>query len=410
MKWFVRHINLPVAVVLLFMLSVVASCERKPLYLRGQGSTRIDFADFEVKLELLWGVDWETEWQYEWDEKLWGPIGYTEPDWMRAFFYDVQRNDTSKVRTSNFYEMFTTRKENSVTLKTNAWCDMLFYTAGTEYILFDPASDNSYYNATTRSSSKGQYRARGPRTARDPRALRAFVDRNPPDELVGTPIEDLWISDDPNDYEARLNPDGSTTYIYHIKANLRPYTFIYLYQVMLLNNYDEKGIRVKGCQGMTADGVAEGVELFSRHTYPTQVSVTTDDGDVKPLQAHRMLTLPDGTRTEGDIFAARMLTWGLPDMVPLDYFSRGVTQDRSDIFHTLGIGLVLRNGQVYTVEEDVTEQMEKKPTGGVITVVLDTKEIPDSIINEPPTPPSGGGAFNASVKDWENIINAIIEI
>lgn len=401
-----KHIHLPVIAVLLLALSMVASCERKPLYLRGGGNISVDFSDFEIMLQVYWGINWQAEWQYNLDSLGYANLGYHKPDWIRANFYSLDKSVTPKKRTSYFFENFATESQNTVTLKTNNWNDMLFYTAGTEYILFQPANDYSFFNATTRTSAKSQYRSRETRGA----PQRLFVDRNQPDELVGTPLEDLWVSDDPDDYEVITNPDGSLTYVYHINSILRPYTFIYLFQVMLLNNYDDKGIRVTGCDGMTADGVADGVELFTRRTFANQVSITTDEGAVYPLQAHRHLHLPDGTECEGDIFAARMLTWGLPDMTPLDYLNRAVTRARSDYYHTLGIGLKLRNGYIYNVEKDVSEQMEVHPTGGVITVVFDTKEIPDSIFEHKEPTPTGGGGFNASVKDWSNQINAEIEI
>ena len=401
-----RHIHLPLAVVLLLMLTMVASCERKPLYLHGKGNIKVDLSEIQVRLEVYWGVDWRMEWQYEWDTTEYGGLGYKEPKVVRSFFYDVDKTVKPKQRVSSFSEIFETGRENPVTLKTNNWWDMLFYDAATQYILLDPAPDYSYTYATTRVSAKSQYRSRGTRIA----PQRIYIDRNQPDEFLGTPLEDFWVSDDPDDYEVVTNPDGTLTYVCHINAGLRPYTFIYLFQVMLLNNYDDKGIRVTGCDGMTADGVADGTELFSRRTSSDQVSITTDEGAVGKLQTHKMLRLPDGTTREGDIFAARMLTWGLPDMVPLDYLNRSLTRARSDYYHTLGIGLKLRNGVVYNIEKDVTEQMELRPTGGVVTVVFDTKEIPDSVFEKKEPDPSGGGGFNASVKDWSNQINAEIEI
>ena len=43
------------------------SCERKELVLRVDG-VDISVEMYDVKLNLLWGIDWETEWQYTWNE------------------------------------------------------------------------------------------------------------------------------------------------------------------------------------------------------------------------------------------------------------------------------------------------------------------------------------------------------
>jgi hypothetical protein len=72
-----------------------------------------------------------------------------------------------------------------------------------------------------------------------------------------------------------------------------------------------------------------------------------------------------------------------------------------------GIGLTLRNGTVYTIERDITEQIKKRPAGGVITIVVDAAEIPDDVIGEKPQP---GGGFDASVENWENEVEADIII
>ena len=71
------------------------------------------------------------------------------------------------------------------------------------------------------------------------------------------------------------------------------------------------------------------------------------------------------------------------------------------------IGLKLRNGSVYVMEKDITDQLKQYPVGGIITVVIDSSEIPDDVIGVKPKP---GGGFDASVDEWGNEINADIII
>jgi hypothetical protein len=174
---------------------------------------------------------------------------------------------------------------------------------------------------------------------------------------------------------------------------------------MLLNNNDEEGKRIIGCNGISADGLAGGVDLFTRVTDSLNLVAITQE-DVKPIQANRPLRLPDGTQTEGDIFAARIMTWGIPGIDPLEkIMARTVVQPQDSI--EVGIGLTLRNGNVHSIQRNITELIKRKPAGGIITIVIDTAEIPDSIIGEKPKP---GGGFDASVDNWENEIEADIII
>ena len=214
------------------------------------------------------------------------------------------------------------------------------------------------------------------------------------------------MTDDPEAYNITTDEDGNLIYVYKLNASLTPYTFIYLYQVMLINNRDDKGQIIVDANGITANGLAKGVDLFTRLTDTSEPIAVTQD-DIKPLCKDCELRLPDGTTTTGDILAARMLTWGLPGIDPIHKVkARSGVQIADTTF--VGVGLKLRNGIVYTQQHDVTEQMAEHPAGGIITIVVDAAEIPDSIINI--KPPTSGGAFDATVDNWENEVEADITI
>lgn len=390
------------------MLLATAGCERKPLYLR-VGEANVEVAVYDVRLDLMWGVDWETQWQYEWNEELeeYGVLGYSRPDWIRATIYNL--DSYTKQRLNYFTKTFGL-EGGRVTLVAGNWYDMLFYNAGTEYILFNQQEQYQYYNATTRSSQLTQYhRADGAAPAPDregPENPAAYVDYNQPDELFGVMLDTLDISDDPDEYEIEIDEDGSITYIYNITAEMAPYTFIYLYQIMIVNNCDSVGNRIEGARGLTVTGLAQGTELYTRTNWNSTISVSSED--IKKLQTGKNLTLPDGTQVVGDVMACRMLTWGLPGVNPLaERIRGGMTQ--IDDANYIGVGLTLRNGYTYTITRDITEQMHMRPTGGVITIVVDAADIPEEIINIKPDPTTGGG-FNAKVEDWEKEYNAEITI
>lgn len=387
MKLFNRHIA-PLALVMMIFMTAFTGCERKPLYLAQRGTLYVDVSVYNIQLDLLWGVDWKTEWQYMWDESLHGPLGYSEPSGVRANVFSLtESNERFKYTTRNL-----PKSGGRVNLTTRQSYDMVFFNNDTEYILFYSDDANDYLYATTRSNSKTAY-------------TRAYAHYNQPDQLFGTFLHDLYVTDDPDAYTIHYDANGYPYYLYNITASLTPYTFIYLCQVMLLNNNDEEGKRIIGCNGISADGLAGGVDLFTRVTDSLNLVAITQE-DVKPIQANRPLRLPDGTQTEGDIFAARIMTWGIPGIDPLEkIMARTEVQPQDSI--ELGIGLTLRNGNVYSIQRNITELIKRKPAGGIITIVIDTAEIPDSIIGEKPKP---GGGFDASVDNWENEIEADIII
>ena len=378
--------------VALLLTSLITGCQRKPLYLVQHGNVSIATAEFDLRLEMLWGMDWQTQWQYPWDEAKYGPIGYTEPTGVHVIAYQL---DDAMERFRWHYDRHVSNKGGRVQLTTKEYYDMLLYNDDTEGILFTDrgGSDYSTFNVTTRTNARAQY-------------TRNYAGYNQPDQLFGTLIDELYISDDPDDYVLERNEDGSVTYVCKMEASLQPYTFIYLYQVILKNNRTDKDEPiVTSATGLTANGLASGTDLFTRRTHSSVVSLTPDN--VAPIVKDYNVTLPDGTDTIADILGARIQTWGLPSIVPLEEVTRGGVVEVADSAF-VGVGLRLHNGYTYVLQKNVTEQMVEHPAGGVITLVLDvTKEIPDSIINRPTV---GGDGFDVTVNQWDNGINADITI
>lgn len=378
---------------LLALLIVVSmsSCERKPLYLQSTSQVAVEAAVYKIELEFLWGTHWQTEWQYDWDEVAYGPLGYTEPRGVRAVIYGLNKD---MVRDNYFTQNFSSSGER-VTLLGGNWYDMLFYNNGTNYILFDTDDNHQYYHATTRKSMRPNKKPSV--------ATREYTDMNQPDELFGTFMEKNEVSLNPEDYDLEYDEDGNPVYVYTLNAYLYPHTMIYLVQVMLINNTNDQGEKiVKGAKNLFLTGLASGVDLFTRVNSNDCISITTDD--IKPLQTDRTLRLPDGSTRQGDIMATRMLTWGLPGIDPLAGQRRSETAMSDSCY--VGIGLTMSNDAEYHISGNITEQLGKRPSGGVITIVIDAATLP-----EPPKPGEGsGGGFDAEVDDWDNNINADIII
>ena len=383
------------------------SCERKDLYLRVD-QTDISVEMYDVRLDLLWGIDWETEWQYTWNESAtdFGTIGYTKPELIKGTIYNVDAN--SGKRYSSFFKIFDSNG-GRVSLTAGSVYDMLFYNFGTEYTSFYQSEDYETYTASTRVSSQTSWvRTRAEsENSEMPDTIKSYTDYNQPDELFGSLATNLAISEDPSTYEKEYDEFGNLTYIYKVDAALRPYSFVYMFQIVILNNErDDKGDVITGAQGLTVTGLSQGVDLFTRKTFNNTISVSTDD--VKPLQNHDDVRLNDSTLVENaDILAARMLTWGLPGMVPIETTKAGTKAPEID-YNFIGIGFTLRNNVIWPVNIDITEQMHEKPAGGVITIYYDANEIPQEIVDQRPV--TTGGGFNANVEDWNNEVNAEVTI
>lgn len=391
--------------ILLLPLSF-SSC-RKDLYLRVD-QTQIFVEIYDVRLDLLWGIDWDLNWQYSWDitSKQYGQIGYTKPELIKGIIYNV--DPSTRKRFSSFFKIFDSNG-GRVSLTAGSVYDMMFYNFGTEYTNFYQSDDMETYTAYTRASSQPSWvRTRAENEHSDmPDTTRSYIDYNQPDELFGTLVTDLVINEDPSEYEKEYDADGNITYIYRVDAALRPYSFIYLYQIIVLNNTDEQGSRIVGAKGLTVTGLAQGVELFTRKTFINTISISTDS--IKPMQRHADVVLADGVSKvdSADIMAARVLTWGLPGIIPLETTKAGTKAAELDKNY-IGIGFTLRNGYTYTVTRDITDQMHEKPTGGIITIYIDGAEIPQELLDKKQE--TTGGGFNASVEDWSNEVNAEVTI
>ena len=394
------QIILGLAIAIMFGMT---SCERKDLFLRVD-RTQITVEISDIQLSVLWGIDWETEWKYDWNESAvsFGTIGYTKPELIKGTIYNVDTYNHK--RFSSFFKIFGA-EGGRVSLTAGSTYDMMFYNFGTAYTSFYQSEDYETYTASTRMSSQSSWiRTRAESESSEmPDTTKTYIDYNQPDELFGSLITDLTINEDPSSYEKEYDADGNITYIYRINAPLRPYSFIYLYQIIVLNNADEKGDRIIGSKGLTVTGLSQGVEMFSRKTFNNTISISTED--VKPMQNHDIVL--NGQNTNVDIMAARILTWGLPGINPLENTKAGTKAVEIDQ-NFIGIGLTLRNGYTYTVTRDITEQMHQKPTGGVITIYIDANEIPAEELDKKQQ--TTGGGFNASVEDWANEINAEVTI
>ena len=289
-----------------------------------------------TSLDSLWGLGWDTEWLYNWNESSYGQLGYAMPDNIKGTFYNID-SKTGK-RFNYFFKIFDP-DGGRVLLPTGLVYDMLVYNFGTENVIFNQSDDFETYTATYRSQ---------------------------PDELSGAMVTGVDLSAKTlSGYDSDKDAEGNVVYVRNLNVELKPYSFIYLFQIVILNNKDvdpsTEGDSVVGARRLALTGVAESVDLFTRKTNKSTAVITTED--IKPVQNHKNVRLEDGSIVESaDILAARILTWGIPE--------KASAIDRN----YLGVDLTLSSGLSYTVTCDVTELIRQKPSGGVITVYVDANE------------------------------------
>lgn len=385
------------------IITMLVGCHRKPLYLAQRGNMSLGTTALELDLDLLWGINWRDQLQYPWNDAIHGKLGYTEPQNVRTIIYRLDEKGTRQSVPVDVHFNYH-QKDKRVNLATNETYDLVIHSDGehvgvTSVIMQDYT--NGYGYETNIAVTNG-----GQKTVRS--ASRQDYEYNQPDQIFGTLVSDRYVSDDPDDYVMMVDEDGTVSWVDTIQATLLPYTLIYLYQIIVTNNRDIDGNPIiDRANKVTITGMASSVDLNTRRTGTTLAAVSTDYDDVKERVPDHLLTLPNGTRDTADIMAARLQTWGLPNIVPFVEVTRGEGIEELDstylmIYPTLGNG-----ASIQPLQRNVTELMKEHPGGGVITVIIDAeKEIPDSLIYLP----ESDGGFDATVNDWENKIEADITI
>lgn len=408
----IRRIVAKIQLTLFFALCLFAnsSCIRKDLYLRVD-TTQILIKLSDIGLRFFWNASWKAEWLYEWDEKTYGKIDYTRPELIKTTIYNLDTKTHDRL--SSFYMLFDSTG-GRIRLTSGSSYDMLFYNFGTEYIGFNQSDDLERYNAFTRNSNLTSYiRTRAENTfSTMPEDAKPYDVFNEPDEFFGTLVSNIVINEDPTSYTKEYDKDGNIIYVYKIEAPIQPYSFIYLIQIIIENNIDEKGKRIVGVNGLTVTGLSQGVELFSRKTLSNTISITTEE--IKPMKS-RTITDPNnpGSTINVDIAAARILTWGLPGINPISEWEKINANPSTKVNEIdknyIGIGFTLRNGYSWNLTTDeINSQIHQKPTGGVLTIRYDASQIPQEILDKTQT--TTGGGFNATVDPWSNEVNAEVSI
>ena len=378
---------------ILFCLMAVlpVACIEPPLHLPGQ-ELLTEMPAVETELNVVWNVnaDWSTDWYYGWDavdNDIWGDIGYSKPT-----SYQVRRYYTGDVPGAPHTEVdaFAINGTNFRRYFSFGYYDILFYSDinskdGTQVLVIDESLNEVTATTTgTRGMSRALYQMVGAPDAVGDDVVIGL--RNQPEIFYAAYPQEIYISHDLNDYEYNAKEN---IYIKKIETELRPLVYIYLVQIVLLNNDG----RVKGINGNAAmSSMASGVDLYTGHT------------NNSPSIIYFNTRLKRNMTVEGqpcDIIGGKFTTFGLCDMEPYSRTGKKYTGSRTALKNHLFFDLLFENETVTTYSVDVTDQCQNQAHGGVITVFIDCNKL-----TEPDDEPIEGGTgslFMPTVEDYNEV-------
>ena len=363
-------------IVLAAAIILAAGCTIEPiLHLRKAVRTQVALSP-KVNVDVMWQINWAANWTFNWNAATLGPVGYTVPASMRMHIF-TQGADGEPI--SHVVHNFKgDEAQMEVFVGTH---DLLFHNNDSEALLFRQESEFAHVHSYTRQLAKGLKASKRILTiAQKLAATKADDDEEEVETLINEPVNltpdglfSLYdpgqvISDNLDDYEL-----VGEKYILRIEGELTPSTFIYLFQLKLINN----GGRVIGSAGGAAlTGMSQGVDLMTRETWTETASYLMDVYMDK----------------EQDMLGAKIYTFGVPGCNPYDEASVAAVTEGE---HYLVLNVSYANGSFRNISIPVTEQVRALPTGGVITLELDVDDFP------PDESSGGSGGFEALIGDWD---------
>lgn len=392
----------------------------------------LELPEIDLDIDVLWDYvisyeqevyNYEEHWLYGWDakdEEIFGEIGYDEPNLFNFYRYYTGwtpkgKHETYPLRDMIYGHVFTGQYNFG-------YYDFLIWnevgeTDGAQNTHFEEVGYDYVRAYTNPSMSSTQH----------PGKFSTAV--NQPENIFSAYETGVSIPDPGQDYSQHgfVWDEARAKWVKTLHAQLTPVTYIYLTQVILVNN---KG-RVTAVDGYAnLTGMAYETNINNHVTGPDPVSVYYNNRFKKNTDTGRTLsgTFPQPLSTfigptdpvtklpitttytdePVDIIGGKVLTFGMCDLNPGGFDSRSnhaesvrrINEiDRSP--HYIEVPLQFFNGQRAVYSFDVTDQVRTLFKGGVLTVVIDVRYLP---IPDPPGPDSG---FDANVKDWDHEIHEI---
>ena len=323
----------------------------------------------------MWQINWAANWTFNWNVATLGPVGYTIPTSMRMHVF-TQGPDGDPVA-HVVHNFVGDEAQMEVFVGTH---DLLFHNNDSEAILFKQESDFAHVHSYTRKVANGIKASTRILTVAQKLAATKADDDEQVETLLDEPVNltpdglfslydpNQVISDNLDDYELVGNK-----YILRIEGELNPSTYIYLFQLKLVNN---DGRVIGSAGGAALTGMAQGVDLMTRETWTETASYLMDVYMDK----------------EQDMLGAKVYTFGVPGCNPYDAASVAAAPAGE---HYLVLNVSYVNGSYRNISIPVTDDIRSLPTGGVITLELDVNDFP------PDESAGGSGGFEALIGGWD---------
>lgn len=372
--------------IVLFFIFTIASCEIEPeLHLHGKEADVSFKPVIDLNLEVYWdyelvyGVvyDWQNEWYYGWDERdeeIFGTLGYVEPN-----VFQIRRYHTGMVKYGPHkrpLEDMINGYHYRAKYDWGFW-DLLLWNDirtldGVQSLIFDENTSYEYVTAyTNQTMNAAHYNAKYSRSFYQPEPLFAAYERG------------IEINEDMTGFRF---DSINNVYVKTLEMQLEPITYIYLTQVILHHNNG----RVTNVDGnANLSGMARTVCVNDGVAGSDQITVNYNNRFKKNCSKNGELV---------DIAGGRLLTFGMCNINAnrVGRSSRlGPTRVDDGVHHYMDVTFQFNNGKDSTLVFDVTDQVQTRYKGGVLTVELDMDTVP--IPNR-----SGGSGMDAVVEDWQD--------
>ena len=361
----------------LCLLPVLGGCEIEPhLHLRKVVDTKV-VLQTSVTANVMWQADWQVQWQYAWQPELHGEVGYGMPQSMRLHIYTLGVDGNPK--SHNTFNFHGTQGQVDIFEGIH---NLLFHNTDSEVLSFYSDDNDWNVEATTRVVSRG-LKPSSPVRTMEQKASSTKSDFDEvdvpvalmPDELFSLYDPNRRITDNLDDYELI---DGK--YVLRIRGDLHPSTFIYLFQVKLLNNLD----RVTRSEGAVLTGMSRSVNLCTGMTSDEKVGVPAD--------------VYINQNADPDMLGCRVLCFGIPGCDPYDGASVAAAPEGR---HWFVLNVCFATGKYKNIRVDVTDKIRALPLGGVISLEVDVGDFPPEEV-DPPI--QNGGGFLPLIGEWDEEI------
>lgn len=387
----------------------------------------LDLPEIDLDIDVIWDYlisydqkvyDYRDYWLYGWDEEdehIFGPIGYREPTEFHFYPYYTSWTPGGKHIIAPERHYIT---GHTFTGQYNfGYYDFLIFnepgeTDGAQNTHLEEVGYDYVRAFTNPSMNSTQHHGRSTNAL------------NQPEELFSAYEIGVSIPDPGQDFTQHgfVWDELRGKWIKTLNAVLTPVTYIYLTQIILVNN-NGRVTAVEGNANLT--GMAYETNVNSHVTGPDPISVyyknrlkkfsetsTTLSGTF-PNQFATFIGATDPatkqpipatfTAAPVDVIGGKVLTFGMCGLDPGEFDTRASyaesiqrIEEIDPSLHYIEVALLFNNGQRQVYSFDVTDQVRSLFKGGVLTVVIDVDHLPI------PDAPSSGSGFDATVEDWEH--------